>query len=66
MTKIFLVFWSIAALVTLDRTLRHPPVAPDRPVPAIMADTLPVIRALQTRCELPAGTTVFVVRDPAR
>lgn len=64
MAKIFVFFWCIAGLLTLDTVLRSPSHRPPPPAFREAADTLPVVRQLQTRCELPAGTVVFVVRRP--
>jgi len=64
MAKIFVFFWCVAGLLTLDVVLRTPASRPPRPPrPAVTADSLPVITQIRTRCELPAGTVVFVVRD---
>jgi len=62
MAKIFIFFWCLAGLLTLDIVLRTP--AHRAPPPKVDAarDTLPVITQIRTRCELPAGTVVFVVR----
>jgi hypothetical protein len=61
MAKIFVFFWCIAGLLTLDIALRAP--APRRPPSTpLVADSLPVVEQIRTRCELPAGTVVFVVR----
>lgn len=72
MAKLFIFFWGIAGLLTLDVVLRAPshftrraaePIAAAAPAtPAPPAVPLPVIQALRTRCELPAGTVVFVIR----
>lgn len=63
MRKWFVLFWAAAGLLTLDRTVGHrPAVTSADPGPA-SRDTLAVIEALRTRCQLPAGTIVFVVRD---
>jgi hypothetical protein len=62
MAKIFLFFWCIAGLLTLDIALRAPGHQRARPALREAADTLPVVTQIQTRCELPAGTVVFVVR----
>jgi hypothetical protein len=62
MAKIFVFFWCLAGLLTLDVVLRVPA---RRATPAGVTpanDTIPVITQIQTRCELPAGTVVFVVR----
>jgi hypothetical protein len=62
MAKIFVFFWCIAGLLTLDIALRAPAHRrPSPPPPAV--DSLPVVDQIRTRCELPAGTVVFVVRD---
>lgn len=62
MAKIFVFFWCIAGLLTLDIALR----APARRHAALAfgdpPDTLPVLTQIRTSCELPAGTVVFVVR----
>ncbi len=62
MAKIFVFFWCLAGLLTLDIVLRAPAhqQTPQRLDPT--ADTLPVITQIRTRCELPAGTVVFVVQ----
>ena len=62
MAKIFVFFWCLAGLLTLDIVLRTPArhTTPANVEPA--RDTLPVITQIRTRCELPAGTVVFVVR----
>ncbi|HXV86411.1 MAG TPA: hypothetical protein VD793_06915 [Gemmatimonadales bacterium] len=64
MTRVFMLCWCVAALLTLNRVLRPAAAPPPSPIAGGggRADTLTVIQALQTRCELPAGTTVFVVR----
>ena len=62
MAKIFIFFWCLAGLLTLDIVLRTPTyrATPAKAEPA--TDTLPVITQIRTHCELPAGTVVFVVR----
>jgi hypothetical protein len=71
MVKIFVFFWCVAGLLTLDVVLRSSS-RPARPpwtagsaapaAPAAPVDSLPVVQLIRTRCELPAGTVVFVVR----
>jgi len=63
MAKIFVFFWCLAGLLTLDVVIRTPVRRPPPPRPTSAADSLPVITQIRTRCELPAGTVVFVVRD---
>ena len=62
MAKIFIFFWCLAGLLTLDIALRAPARRWTPPRLDTHADTLPVITQIRTRCELPAGTLVFVVR----
>ena len=64
MKQTFVLFWCLAGLVTLDAVLRSP--RPAAPAPPAL-DTLPVVTSIRTTCELPAGTTIFVVggRDGA-
>lgn len=62
MAKIFVFFWCCAGLLTLDVVLRASP-RPRSAVTATPADSLPVIQMIRTRCELPAGTVVFVVGE---
>jgi hypothetical protein len=62
MAKIFLFFWCLAGLLTLDIALRAPTRLRTPPTYRAATDTLPVVTQIQTRCELPAGTVVFVVR----
>lgn len=71
MAKIFVFFWCLSGLLTLDvvlrTTSRRPPRATVTAAPVVPADSLPVVELIRTRCELPAGTVVFVVRgrEPA-
>lgn len=56
MKKLELLFatgWVIAGLLALRMVLRAP------------ATASPLVETIRTRCELPAGTVVFVVRDGA-
>jgi hypothetical protein len=62
MAKIFLFFWCISGLLTLDAVFHSPRPRPAPPTFREAADTLPVVMQIKTRCELPAGTVVFVVR----
>jgi len=68
MVKIFVFFWCLAGLLTLDVVLRASPRPPRPPrtaaavAPAVAIDSLSVVHLIRTRCELPAGTVVFVVR----
>lgn len=62
MAKIFVFFWCVAGLLTLDIALRAPARRHTTPVFGDRPDTLPVLTQIRTRCELPAGTVVFVVR----
>ena len=62
MKQTFVLFWSLAGLVTLDVVLRAPAHPTPPPAPTA-ADTAPVVTAIRTTCELPAGTVIFVVRD---
>lgn len=66
MAKIFVFFWCLAGLLTLDVVLRasspRPPRTTATAAPVVPVDSLPVITQIRTRCELPAGTVVFVVR----
>lgn len=64
MAKIFVFFWCLAGLLTLDVALRVPGRHQSPPAHPAAQDTLPVVTQIQTRCELPAGTVVFVVRRP--
>ena len=62
MKQVFVLFWCLAGLVTLDVALRAPPrPAPPRATP--VADTLSMVTAIRTTCELPAGTLVFVMTE---
>ena len=65
MAKIFVFFWCLAGLLTLDVVLRAAP-RPQRPTLAAASagypDSMPVVDLIRSRCELPAGTLVFVVR----
>lgn len=64
MAKIFVFFWCLAGLLTLDVVLRASPSRRLAQAPnPLAADSLPVVNLIRTRCELPAGTVVFVVRD---
>ncbi len=68
MVKMFVFFWCLAGLLTLDVILRTPSSRLSRPPrSAAIADSLPAVNLIRTRCELPAGTVVFVVRgrEPA-
>jgi len=62
MAKIFIFFWCLAGLLTLDTTLRAPAHHRTPPTYRPADDTLPLVTQIRTRCELPAGTVVFVVR----
>lgn len=61
MTKIFIFFWCLAGLLTLDIVLRAP-VRRITPPTLQATDTRTVMTQIRTSCELPAGTVVFVVR----
>lgn len=67
MAKIFIFFWCLAGLLTLDIVLRTPAHRATPPKVEPARHTLPVITQIRTRCELPAGTVVFVVQggEPA-
>ncbi len=64
MAKIFVFFWCLAGLLTLDIALRTPIHKNTPPTFRPADDTLPVVTQIRTSCELPAGTVVFVVRGP--
>lgn len=64
MAKIFVFFWCLAGLLTLDIALRAPTHWRTPPTFRPASDTLPIVTQIRTSCELPAGTVVFVVRGP--
>jgi hypothetical protein len=66
MAKIFVFFWCLAGLLTLDIALRAPMHRKTPPTYRPADDSLPVVNRIRTRCELPAGTVVFVVTGPER
>lgn len=58
MKKLEIVFgagWAMAGLLALRMVMGNAP-----------ASQGSVVEEIRTRCELPAGTVVFVVRDPAQ
>ncbi len=57
---LFAAGWVIAGLVSLQMVLGAQP-----PETRHSSDQLPLVESISTSCELPAGTVVFVVRDPA-
>lgn len=59
MKRMFVFLWCMAGLLTLDIVLRAGPAG--SAVRDAAVDSLPAVTALRTRCELPAGTLVFVV-----
>ena len=56
---LFAAGWVIAGLVSLHMVLGAQP-----PENRTVVDNGPLVESIRTSCELPAGTVVFVVRDP--
>jgi hypothetical protein len=59
---VFVAGWWLAGLLVLHQTLAPTRRTAGGPAPTA-SDSLPVVEAIRTRCELPAGTVVFVVRE---
>ena len=66
MSKLFLIYWGLAGLLTLDITLRVQSSDSDTAHVEAELSASDLADALRARCELPAGTVVFVIREEAR
>lgn len=68
---VIVVGWSLASLVTLhgvfqrSRGASQETARPEGPTPAVQTIEASSAAAAIRSCELPAGTVVFVVREPA-